>query len=390
MSARALMDVYPKWSVTFVKGEGAILTDDKGRDYLDFLAGIAVVSLGHCDPAVTETLCRQSAKLVHCSNLFANENAERAAQRLSSLFRADMRVFFTNSGAETVEAALKLIRRARPGRPKILSLAGAFHGRTFGALSATHQSAKQDPFAPLVPGFEVASPVDAAMVCEQLRDPAVGGIIMEVIQGEAGVRDLQEEYLTRVCATAKEAGVLVCIDEIQTGMGRTGKWMAFEHARLDPDIVTVAKALGNGVPVGALVAKEEVAARFLPGDHGTTYGGNSLVTAVVSTVIEEIDKRGLVGHAADVGEVLARELRKCPGVKEVTGRGLLRGVVLETPSAKEVAARALANGLVVNAPTEDRIRLAPPLVVTQQQCSQAVDLLGAAIAEVEMSEVSGG
>ncbi len=377
------MDVYPNWSVTFVKGEGVTLTDDKGRKYLDFLAGIAVVSLGHSDPVVTETIRRQSAKLLHCSNLFANEHAEHAAEQLRSLFAGDMRVFFTNSGAEAVEAAIKLIRRARPGRPKILSLAGAFHGRTFGALSATHQTAKQEPFAPLVPGFEVASPLDLDATCQQLMDPEVGGIILEVIQGEAGVRDVDFEYLTSVCTAAKKAGVLVCIDEIQTGMARTGKWMAFEHANLDPDLVTVAKALGNGVPVGALVAKEEVAAHFLPGDHGTTYGGNPLVTAVVSTVISEMKARGLLAHTVAVGEYLTEELRELEGVVAVTGRGLLRGVVLEGPYAKEAAARALSHGLVVNAPTEDRIRLAPPLVVTREQCSQGVELLRAALEEVE-------
>ncbi|MHB8189977.1 MAG: aspartate aminotransferase family protein [Ferrimicrobium sp.] len=381
-TSTALMALYPPTEVEFVRGEGVWLIDRDGRRYLDFLAGIAVVSLGHANPRVTKALCDQAAKLVHCSNLFANEHCEPAARAITELFGPEAhRVFFTNSGAEANEAAIKLVRKARPGRPGIVSFENSFHGRTLGALSATHQPAKQLPFAPLVPGFVAVPYNDVQRSVSALQDPTVGGVFLEVIQGEAGVIDGTQEFLDAVVNTARANDVLVVIDEVQSGMGRTGRWFGFDHAGLNPDIVTLAKALGNGVPVGAMVARESVGDAFAVGDHGTTYGGNPLVTAVVRVVIDEMRARNLPEHAGRVGQILREGLLGIDGVASVSGRGLLVGVELADPIAALVARVALGNGLIVNAIGLNRIRLAPPLVVGEAEVADALEILDRSIQE---------
>ena len=366
-------------TVTFVRGSGADLWDTEGKRYLDFLGGLAVIALGHSHPTVSAAIAHQSNTLMHVSNLFSNNRATTAAKQLTALLTEATgqsgQVFFTNSGAEANEAALKLARKfGGRGRHVVVSAYGSFHGRTLATLAATGQPAKHEAFQPMPDGFRYVTFNDIAALDAAL-DPSVAAVLLEPVQGEGGVLPAEAEYLRAARALCDERGALLMIDEIQTGFGRTGKWFGFQHAGIAPDVVTMAKAMGNGFPVGAVWARREVAAVFEPGDHGSTYGGNALATAVVSAVIDELRRIDAPSLAVSRGRELSSKLEAVPGVASVRGRGLLLAVELADGRAKEVQRELLAAGLVTNAVTETALRLAPPLTVSSAEIDEAVSIL---------------
>ena len=344
-----------------VRGEGAYVWDSEGSKYLDFLGGIAVNSLGHAHPVLVDAVSRQIATLAHISNYFASPPQLELAERLLRLSGAGDtgRVFFANSGAEAIEAAIKLARRT--GRPKILSLQNSFHGRTMGSLSLTGKPALREPFEPLLPGVEhIDSTIEAL---ERALGPDVSALVVEPIKGEAGVIDLPAGYLQAARELTSQHRALLIIDEIQTGAGRTGQWFGFQHEGITPDAIAVAKGIGGGVPIGALITFGDASDLLVAGQHGTTFGGNPLATAAANAVLGEIESAGLVQNARARGEQLRAVIAGLPLVSEVRGRGLLIGVGLTKPVAPAVVAAALAAGLIVNAPNDTSIRLAPPLII---------------------------
>ncbi|MGH9303073.1 MAG: acetylornithine transaminase [Acidimicrobiales bacterium] len=378
MSAH-LMATYSAPAVSFSRGEGSCLYDREGRRYLDFLSGLAVTSLGHAEPHVAAAIADQAGRLCHVSNLFSNELAEPLAAELDVLVGDGSakggRVFFCNSGAEANECALKLARRfGGRGRHVVVCAFDSFHGRTLATLAATGQTAKHEGFEPLPEGFRHVGYGDIDALSGAL-DASVAAVLLEAIQGEAGVIPAPPGYLRAVRRLCDEAGALLVIDEVQTGLGRTGRWFAFQHEGIQPDVVTIAKALGNGMPIGACWATEGVADVFEPGDHGSTFGGQPLACAAgLATLarMREIDAPGLARRA---GSRLAGSLGALAGVECVRGAGLLLGCVLEAPlSAKAATARCLEAGLVVNAPAENVVRMAPPLTVSSDEIDEAVGL----------------
>ena len=378
----ALMHTYPEPPVTFVRGEGTLLYDTEGRRYLDFLSGLAVTALGHSHPAVAEALATQARTLIHVSNLFGTLPGPRVAATLDRLIGggttpAGGQVFFANSGAEANECALKLARKwAGPGRHVVISTLDSFHGRTLATLHATGQPAKHVPFSPLPEGFEHV-PYDDLDALDAACDPArVAAVLIEPVQGEAGVIVPSSDYLTALRAICDDRGILLMVDEVQTGLGRTGRWFAFQHTPIRPDVVTVAKALGNGVPIGACWARAEVAAAFSPGDHGSTFGGQPLAAAAAAATLAVMEAEDVPARARRAGARLVAGLGALDSVHHVRGQGLLLGAVLDTDRAKEVTAEALAAGLVVNAPRPDTLRLAPPLIVSDDEVDEALAILG--------------
>jgi acetylornithine/N-succinyldiaminopimelate aminotransferase len=379
------MTTYAPARVSFVEGHGSRLVDAEGRVYLDFLSGIAVTSLGHCHPALSRAVVAQAERLWHVSNLFGNDLNGPLAARLDALVGggapAGGRVFFANSGAEANECALKLARKyAGRGRHHVVSAFGSFHGRTLATLHATGQPDKHEPFQPLPEGFRHVAYGDLEAL-EAAADPtAVAAVLLEPIQGEAGVVVPPAGYLAAVRGLCDERGILLMLDEVQTGLGRTGTWFAFEQAGIRPDVVTVAKALGNGMPIGACWARAQVAEAFVPGDHGSTFGGQPLACAAALATVEELERIDAPARARARGAQLRAGIEGLTAVSEVRGRGLLLGVVLaaEGPHArraKAVADAALDAGLVVNAPAADVIRLAPPLIVTEAEVDEGVAIL---------------
>ncbi|MHB1504379.1 MAG: acetylornithine transaminase [Acidimicrobiales bacterium] len=382
-----LMGTYRPPRVTFVRGQGTELWDSEGRRYLDFLSGLAVVSLGHSHPEVATALAEQARTLLHVSNLYGTVPAPRAAATLDRLVSgftgAHGQVFFANSGAEANECAIKLARKwAGPGRYVVLSTLGSFHGRTLATLHATGQLEKHPPFEPLPEGFEHVAYDDIAAMKEALDPARVAAVLIEPIQGEAGVIQPAPGYLAQVRRLCTERGVLLMMDEVQTGLGRTGRWFGFQHSDVQPDVVTMAKALGNGVPVGACWARGEVAAAFGPGDHATTFGGQPLAMAAVNATLAVMEAEDVPGRAARSGEQLRQGLLAIPGVVEVRGQGLLLGAGLARDVAGEIEAGALARGLVVNAARPDTVRLAPPLLVSSEQVDEALSILRDVMGEV--------
>lgn len=369
--ASPLLPVYPPAPVTFVEGDGVRLVDDAGRHYLDFAAGIAVVALGHRHPAPLAAAHAQLDRLWHASNLFATEPAAALAARLSDRF-GGAQVFLCNSGTEAIEAALKYARKAT-GKPGVVALEGSFHGRTLGALSATGQASKRAAFEPLLPDIRFAQPNDIASL-EAAVGEDTGLILLEPIQGEGGVRPLTPEFLQ--AAAAFDA--LLCLDEIQTGVGRTGTFFAFEQLGVRPDLVTLAKGLANGLPIGCLLVAEEAAGAFAPGDHGSTFGGNPVSCAAACAVVDAIDDV-LLANVGAQGNRLRDGLAALPRVAKVRGAGLLVGADTDRPAADIVAA-ALERGLVVLSAGEHVIRLAPPLVVGADDVDQALSILEEVIA----------
>ena len=382
------MPVFGPPALMLERGDGTEVFATDGTRYLDFLAGISVVSLGHSHPVVADAIADQARKLVHVSNFFANPVATAAAMSIDGLLtdatgRAGQ-VFFTNSGAEANECALKLARKyAGPGRHKVVTALGSFHGRTLATLAATGQPAKHEPFAPMPDGFIHVPWGDLAAI-EAAVDETVGAVFLESIQGEGGVNPAPDGYLEGVREICTRKGALMMIDEVQTGFARTGEWFGFEHSGVSPDVVTLAKAMGNGMPIGACWAPVEVAAAFVPGDHGSTYSGTALATAAVEAGISEM-KRLDACSLARAGESKIRAmLDDADGVTGVRGNGLLLGVALEEGIiAGDVAAEALANGLIVNAVNAATIRIAPPLTVSEGEIEEAMGILLSAIATVK-------
>ena len=360
-----------------VRGEGCYVWDDTGAKYLDFLAGIAVNALGHAHPVLVDAVSRQIATVAHVSNYFANPPQLELAARLTRLTGGD-RVYFCNSGAEAIEAAIKLARRT--GRPRIIALNNSFHGRTMGSLSLTGKPALREPFEPLVPNVEhIDSTIEAL---ERAIGPDVAAVVIEPIKGEAGVIDLPEGYLAAVRDITARHGALLILDEIQTGAGRTGTWWAFQQAGIVPDAIAVAKGIGGGVPIGALVTFGAASDLFTAGQHGSTFGGNPLATAASNAVLGEIERAGLVDNAAARGEQLRAAIAGLPLVDEVRGRGLLIGVGLTDDVAPAVVAKALELGLIVNAPNDTSIRIAPPLIIGDAEIAEFIDKFTAALTHV--------
>lgn len=361
--AHQLMGSYAPPLRLLVRGEGCWVWDDEGRRYLDFLGGIAVNSLGHAHPVVVEAAGRQASLLVHVSNYFATPWQLELAERLLRITGAGDagRVYFGNSGAEANEAAFKLARRT--GRPRILALTNAFHGRTMGALALTGKPALQAPFLPMVPGVEhLDSTVEAL---EQAMGDDVAALIVEPIKGETGVVPLPEGYLRSARALTERHGALLIVDEIQTGLGRTGRWFDHQHEGVVPDAVTIAKGIAGGVPLGAMVTFGRASDLLQRGDHGSTFGGNPFAAAVANAVLAEIERADLIGNAARRGAQIRQAVLGIgsPLVTEVRGRGLLIGVGTAPDAAPAIAAAALDAGLIVNAINSTSIRLAPPLIV---------------------------
>jgi acetylornithine/N-succinyldiaminopimelate aminotransferase len=368
----ALLPVYPQPRVTFVDGDGVWLTDADGRRYLDFAAGIAVVGLGHRHPAPLAAAHAQLDRLWHVSNLFATEPAAALALRLSERFGgAGAQAFFCNSGAEANEAALKYARKAT-GRPGVIALERGFHGRTTGALAATGQPGKRAAFEPLLPGVRFAVPNDTASLREA-ADGDVGLILLEPVLGEGGVIVLEPAFVAAAAELAAELGALLCLDEIQTGVGRTGTFFAWERLGVRPQLVTLAKGLANGLPIGCLLVADEAVGAFAPGDHGSTFGGNPVVCAAAVAVLDTIDEP-LLASVRENGSRLADGVRRLPGVVEARGAGLLVGAELSGP-AQPVADAALDAGLVCLTSGANVLRLAPPLVVGPADVDRALEIL---------------
>ena len=380
------MPVFGAPQVMFERGQGTVLWDTEGRRYLDFLCGLAVTSLGHANPVVAEAICTQANTLLHVSNLFANPVATEAAVRLNSLLAEVTgeggQVFFCNSGAEANEAALKLARKfGGRGRHAVVSAYGSFHGRTLATLAATGQPAKHEPFHPMPDGFRHATFNDIDALAAAV-DTTVAAVLLEPVQGEGGVLPADPGYLRAVRQLCDERGLLLIMDEIQTGFGRTGEWFGFQHAGIVPDVVTMAKALGNGFPIGAVWARTEVAGLFRPGDHGSTYSGTAIATAAANAVLQEMHRIDAPHLARERGEELAGKLKTVPGVASVRGVGLLLAAELaEGIDAKAVYASALEFGLVTNAVTPTALRLAPPITVSSAEIDEAVAILALAIQE---------
>jgi predicted acetylornithine/succinylornithine family transaminase len=384
----ALMHTYPEPTVTFVRGEGSVLYDADDRPYLDFLSGLAVTSLGHSHPVVAEAIATQARTLSHVSNLFGNTVGPEVAVTLDRLVgggvdRAGGQVFFANSGAEANECAIKLARRwAGPDRFAVVATTDAFHGRTLAALAATGQFEKQAAFTPMPEGFGHV-PYGDIDAMDAAVDPArVAAVLVEPIQGEAGVVVPSSDYLGALRQLCTERDVLLMVDEIQTGLGRTGRWFAFQHLGIEPDVVTMAKALGNGMPVGACWARAEVAAAFVPGDHGSTFGGQPLAMSAARATLQVMEAEGVPERATATGARLRDGLSRLPGVVAVRGEGLLLAAVLANDFAGAACAEALQGGLVINAPRPDVLRFAPSLLVTDDQVDRAVSSLSRILARL--------
>ena len=379
-----LMATYPPPPVTFVRGEGCYLWDDEGRRYLDMLSGLAVTSLGHSHPAVAEALATQARTLLHVSNLFGTVPGPEVARTLDRLIGdgrpAGGQVFFCNSGAEANECAIKLARRfGGRGRHEVVSAYGSFHGRTLATLHATGQPAKHEPFQPLPEGFRHVEWQDLDALASAL-DPSVAAVLLEPVQGEGGVNPATVEYFAGVRRLCDERGALFMVDEVQTGLGRTGRWFGFHHLGIQPDVVTMAKALGNGVPIGACWARADVAGVFEPGDHATTYGGQPLATAAARAVLATMEAEDAPGRAARAGARLTEALSAIAGVAGVRGHGLLLAIELDGLDARAVNAALLEAGLVANAVTPTALRLAPSLLIGDDQIDEAVALIAGVVA----------
>ncbi len=367
--AGALVDNYARYPVEFASGSGCELVDSEGRTYLDLLSGIAVCNTGHCHPHVVAAVREQAGRLMHVSNLFYTHENVRLAERLSAASLGG-KVFFCNSGAEANEAAIKLARKRRRGGGFLVAH-GGFHGRTYGALSATPQEAKQAPFAPLVPGFEA---LDVTGIAAAVND-GTAAVLLEVVQGESGVNLVDPAVLRDIRAACDEHGALLILDEVQTGMGRTGTLWAYEQTGVVPDVITTAKGLGGGFPIGALITTPETADVFAPGDHGSTFAGNPLASAAANAALDVLDDPDLLLHVREVGEVLRERLLELPKVRSVRGLGLMVAAEVNA-EAPDVARRALLEeGLVINATGPTTLRFVPPLVITEAQVGEALTRL---------------
>ena len=375
-----MMTNYGTPSRTFVSGKGCILKDDQGKSYLDFLAGIATNVLGHGHPAVIKAVTKQVSTLAHVSNFFAHPQGLLLASRLQKMTGdSNALVFFCNSGAEANEAALKISRRT--GRSRIVAAQGSFHGRTMGALSMTGQPSKREPFAPLLKGITHVPYGDLSAMSRAVSKKTAM-VIVEPIMGEAGVVTPEDGYLAGLRDICDRVGALLVFDCVQTGIGRTGQWFGFEHEKVQPDVVTLAKGIGGGLPLGATIAYGRAAQLLQPGDHGTTFGGNPIACAAANAVLDVIESKKLVQSAKVFEKKIKKSLSGTPGVSEVRGRGLLLGIELTTPIAKKVAVTMLEAGIIVNAANDQIIRIAPPLIVTLPQIEKFISIFKKVMKEV--------
>ena len=392
------MQTYLRLPVAFERGDGAWLWDSEGRQYLDALSGIAVCGLGHAHPGVTAALQEQAGRLLHTSNVYRIPNQERLGAALCGLAQMDT-VFFCNSGAEANEAAIKLARLYGHQRgvqlPTIVTTQGSFHGRTMATLTATGNSKIQQGFEPLVEGFRQVPYNDLAAIEALSNDPNIVAVLVEPVQGEGGVNAPADGYLAGLRAICDRNGWLLMVDEIQTGMGRTGRWFAHQHENILPDVMTLAKGLGNGMPIGACLARGEAAKTLGPGKHGTTFGGNPLACRVGLAVIDAIRQDNLVARAAELGARLLngfrRQLEGVAGVTDIRGKGLMLGIALDRPCG-ELVTRALAEGLLINVTSERVIRLLPPLILSDEQADRIVDTVSSLVKDflAETAAPTGG
>jgi len=367
--------------ITLVRGDGVEVWDEDGEKYLDFLGGIATNILGHAHPSVVKAVTSQIKNLSHVSNLYAHRPGVELAEKLQNITKdPKARVFFCNSGAEANEAAIKLSRLT--GRKEIIAADGGFHGRTAGALSITGQVSKRAPFEPLLPGVSFV-PYGDNQAMKKAISRRTAMVILEAIQGENGVVVPPVGYLRNIRELCDHHGVLLAIDAVQTGMGRTGQWFGFEEEGIRPDIITLAKGLGGGLPLGAMITLGDRAPAFKPGEHGSTFGGNPISCAAANAAIDFIVKKDLLKQVTLGGLFLKKQLEKIPGVVEVRGRGLLLGVVLESNLASAIASKAMSNGLLLNAPSRNVIRLAPALTVSKTQLRDFVKLFGKTVHQVQ-------
>jgi len=372
--AEVMVPSYGEPTLTLVRGDGATVWDDAGNAYVDLVAGVAVNALGHAHPAVVEAVSRQVATLGHTSNLVANEPSLRLAERLLALTGRDGRVFFANSGAEANEAAFKMARRT--GRPAVVAADGAFHGRTMGALALTGQPAKRAPFEPLPGGVSFVPYGDAAALTAAV-DGGTAAVVLEPVLGEGGVVPAPAGYLETAREVTRASGALLVLDEVQTGIGRTGAWFAHQSAGVEPDVLTLAKGLGGGLPVSACLAFGDAAALLQPGQHGTTFGGNPVSCAAALAVLDTIEADGLLQRAESLGKALSAGITGLghPLVATVRGSGLMLGIVLTAPVAAEVETAARKHGFLVNAVAPDVVRLVPPLVLPDPQADSFLSAL---------------
>lgn len=374
--SKALMGTFGTPLAVLERGEGNYVWDAEGKRYLDLLGGIAVNALGHADPEWVAAVTAQAGAVSHVSNFFASEPQIRLAERLLEITDAPAgsRVFLCNSGTEANEAALKMVRLT--GRTRVLSLEEAFHGRSTGALTLTHKEAYRAPFEPLAPGVDWIPANDIGALEAALSANDVAALFIEPIQGEAGVKPLTDEYLHAARELTERYGTLLVADEVQTGIGRTGTWLALQQQGITPDIVTLAKGLGGGFPVGAVIGfGPRMGSLFQRGQHGSTFGGNPLASAAALATIDAIESRNLLEHVKKLSAWLRHELTALPGVVEVRGEGLLLGVVLDKDSASDIATDAFEAGFIVNAPTADALRLAPALTLTEDEAQTFVTWL---------------
>ena len=368
-------------TIELVEGEGVVVKDSQGNIYLDFLSGIAVNALGHAHPAVIDAVSEQIRKLSHTSNFYANEPAINLAEKLIAISNLDAKVFFCNSGAEANEAAIKLSRRT--GKKNLIAAINSFHGRTMGSLSITGQLAKQKPFKPLLSDVQFIDINSKSGVRKIKRKTAA--VFLESIQGEGGVTPCTNEFLKAVRAKTIKTKSLLVMDEVQTGLGRTGQWFGYENAGITPDVVTLAKALGGGLPMGAILVTGDSKELFEPGQHGSTFGGNPVVASAALATIDVIEKENLLGNSLNMGELLIKLINQIEGVTEVRGRGLLLGVELTELAAKDVELECRKMGLLLNAVNEKTLRLAPALIVNIEQVKRCSEIIDDAIKSVKKS-----
>jgi acetylornithine/N-succinyldiaminopimelate aminotransferase len=377
---KALQDNYGTPTIELVSGKGSVVKDANGKTYLDFLAGIATNVLGHAHPAIVKSVTKQISTLGHVSNFYAHPNVLELAEKLQKLTGdKSARIFFCNSGAEANEAALKLSRKT--GKYKVVATQEAFHGRTMGALSLTGQPSKRNPFKPLIKGIRHV-PFGNSAAMKRAINKKTAMVIVEPIMGEAGVIVPPADYLMNLRQYCDDNGTLLVFDCVQTGMGRTGDWFGYEYSDVKPDVITLAKGLGGGLPLGAMIALGSAATLFEAGDHGSTFGGNPVATAAALAVISSIEKEKILTHVDEVGGFLLTELALIKGVTEVRGAGLLIGLTLETPVAKAVTKKCQELGALINAPGDSTIRLAPALNVSLKQAQKFVTIFSQAMKEV--------
>jgi len=375
----SLQNNYGKPAITLVKGKGIVVTDADGKTYLDFLGGIATSILGHAHPSIVKAVTKQVSVLSHVSNFYAHPSAIALAEKLTKMTGdKNAKVFFCQSGAEANEAALKLSRRT--GKVRVVAAQGAFHGRTMGALSLTGQPSKREPFLPLIKGVKHV-PFGDIEAMRKAVTKKTAMVIIEPIMGEAGVVVPPQDYLQELRQICDKNGSLLVIDAVQTGMGRTGDWFGYEYSGITPDVITLAKGLGGGLPLGAMIALGKAADLFQPGDHGSTFGGNPVTTAAGLAAIEFIESKKILGKVEKQGAHLMQELALIPGVKEVRGAGLLLGIELESLKASDVSDAMRSAGVLVNAANATTIRIAPALIVTDAQVNKFISLFRKVIAD---------